>query len=119
MREPNGLVNSSDEESGSKCHRRGKVYSFMTPEGDIVTKLEEILRTKALDKRPAYRDVRHRSRDNGQVDPVKRKLSTCSSNGVGRHKWLSFFFSHFEGLGISERPTSLSESVLVLAPFMS
>ncbi len=57
MRLPHGLHYTSDESSGITRRRRGKGYSFTSPDGKTITSLEEKKRLNSLAVPPAYRQV--------------------------------------------------------------
>lgn len=67
MRLPAGLIHSTDEEPGITRRRRGKGFSFHTPDGQLVRSTKEKQRLKALAIPPAYREVWYCPNPNGHL----------------------------------------------------
>ncbi len=67
MQLPKGLVHTTDEDPGITRRRRGKGWSFQTPEGKTITSAEEKKRLSSLAVPPAYKDVWYCPLPNGHL----------------------------------------------------
>lgn len=67
MRLPKGLIYTSDDIPGITRTRRGKGYSYATPDGKLITAPGEKQRLGALAIPPAYRDVWYCPLPNGHL----------------------------------------------------